>query len=734
MRAQRVQQDLPSQALGSNQRGHPLATLLSNLDGMVYRARADGRGMDFVSEGCLALTGYSPRELGGPGQPTFADLRHPDDADAISLAITAALAQRRRYELEYRIVRADGELRWVLERGAGAFAEDGSVVAVEAIVQDNSRRRQIEHSLAEAERRYRSIFENAIEGIFQSTPADGYITVNPALARMYGYASPQELIADLRDIDRQLYVEPRRRADFVEALEQQGYVTNFESEIYRRDGSVIWISENARAVRDETGALLFYEGTVEDVTERKRSDQQMRHQALHDVVTGLPNRLQLHERVSHLLDARIGEEGPALLFIDLDQFKYVNDSLGHEAGDHLLQIVARRLQHGVRDRDMVSRLGGDEFVVLLAGPVCRDQALQIAERLRTAVSQPCLVGGRELGLGCSIGIALSPQDGSDLQTLLRSADAAMYRAKELGRNNVQFFSSEMRSESGGRLDQLLRLQQAIEREEFVLHYEPKYELATGRIVGVEALVRWQTPEGLVPPGKFIPLAEETGLIVAIGEWVLKAACAQNREWQRQGLPALPMSVNLSARQLARGDIAGFVATTLEQTGLAPACLELEVTESAVMQDPQKAALMLGRLRELGVQISMDDFGTGYSSLSYLQRFRVHCLKIDRSFLLAAPKDPESATIVRAVISLAHSLGLKVLAEGIETRAHFDFLRTTRCDEFQGYYLCRPQPADQVAQMLRAQQVREDHVAARAAMPPPPTGPAQFPRPAPPTPR
>ena len=680
-----------------------LATLLSNLDGMVYRGRVDEQWtLEFVSEGCQPLTGYLPQDFVANRTISWEKLTHPDDRARVRRVIESALMGRVRFELEYRIVRADGEARWVLERGSGVYSEtDASVIGVEGIIQDNSRRKQMEMSLSEAERRYRTIFENAIEGIFQSTPDDGYVTVNPALARMYGYDSPAQLIAQLRDIDSQLYVQPERRLEFIRVLEAQDSVTGFEAEVRRRDGRIIWISENARAVRDANGQLMFFEGTVEDITERKRADNLVRHQATHDAVTGLPNRVRLQERFA---EAQPSGGIQALVFIDLDQFKIVNDSLGHAAGDQLLQVVASRLQHCVRERDTVARLGGDEFVVLLGGPLDPVRVSQVAERLRDALMQPSTVGGRELTVTCSIGVALNADAKTDLHALMRSADLAMYRAKSMGRNNVQFFTPGMEGGSGaGHLDLLLKLQQAVERREFVLYYEPKYELAGGKLIGVEALIRWNSPDGLVSPGVFIPLAEESGLILPIGEWVLREACRQMRDWQSRGIPLVPVSVNLSRRQLERGDIATLVETVLRESGLDAGLLELEVTESALMGDGDSATKMLARLRDLGIRISMDDFGTAYSSLSYLQRFRVHCLKIDRSFLIDAPTNPDSAAIVRAIISLGHSLGLRVLAEGVETAAHHAFLQGTACDEYQGYFRARPMPAEAFEARLWSEQ-------------------------------
>lgn len=689
----------------AHERERLLSTLLSNLEGMVYRGRSDPNWtMEFVSEGCLALTGYRPEELILNSRVTYDEITHASDRRMVREIIEFSLKARTRYELEYRIVRADGRIRWVWERGAGCFAEDGSLEAIEGIIQDITERRQSEQSLREAERRYRSIFENAIEGIFQSTPNQGYLTVNPALARMYGYDSPDQLIHDLSDIEHQLYVDPGRRTEFMRVMARDGSITNFESRIYRRDGSIIWISENARAVRDDNGRVLFYEGTVEAITERKLHDSAIRHQATHDALTGLPNRALLHEKLHHAIgEANHSGSLIAMAFIDLDQFKFVNDSLGHAVGDELLKIMAQRLQSCLREGDVVARLGGDEFVILLTGGLSEERINDIARRILSAVAQPCSIAGRDLIMTCSIGISLSQSDGLEIETLMRNADAAMYRAKELGRNNFQYFAAEMNKRMAGRLDMLTRLQLAIEREEFQLYYEPKYELLSRRIVGVEALIRWRTPDGMVSPGQFIPFAEETGLILPIGEWVLRTACAQNRAWQRMGLPSLPVSVNLSRRQLASGDLSAQVVGILDQSGLAPECLELEVTESMVMQDPERAAVMLGRLHALGVQVSMDDFGTGYSSLGYLRKFSVQCLKIDQSFLRDVTQNPDSAAIVKAIISLGHSLDLRVLAEGIETAEQYAFMCATGCDEFQGYYLSRPMPAEAFAELLRAQQ-------------------------------
>ncbi|HVT34210.1 MAG TPA: EAL domain-containing protein [Nevskiaceae bacterium] len=703
----RLSQLLPAPAAADRvgrplERERLLSTLLSNLDGMVYRCRHDQHWtMEFVSEGCTDLTGYRPEDLVGNQRISYELLTHPEDRAPVRRTIEHALQQRTRYELEYRIVRADGATRWVWERGAGSFTADGTLAALEGIVQDISGRRQAEQSLREAERRYRSIFENAIEGIFQSTPADGYITVNPALARMYGYDSPEQLIAQLRDIDHQLYVEPNRRADFIAAMERDGSVTNFESRVYRRDGTIIWISENARAVRDEAGVLLFYEGTVETITERKLHDSAMRHQATHDALTGLPNRSLLHEKLAHALEAAAHNGSlVAVAFIDLDQFKIVNDSLGHHMGDELLKTMAQRLQACLREHDVVARQGGDEFVLMVTGALSEAEIGRIARRLIAEVSRPCMIAGREVSVTCSIGITLSPADGSDIEALLRNADAAMYRAKELGRNNYQYFAAEMNARVAGRLEMLTRLRRALEREEFELYYEPRYDFDARRIVGVEALIRWHQDGAVVRPAEFIPLAEDTGLIVPIGDWVLRQACAQTRRWHDAGLRTVPVSVNLSRRQLSQGDIAAQVAQVLAASGLQPQWLELEITESMLMQDTERAIALLSRLREKGVQISMDDFGTGYSSLSYLKKLPVQRLKIDQAFLRDLPDDADARAMVKAIISLAHNLGLKVVAEGVETAAQFEFLRGADCDEVQGWYLARAMPAARFAELLQ----------------------------------
>ncbi|OWW19308.1 putative bifunctional diguanylate cyclase/phosphodiesterase [Noviherbaspirillum denitrificans] len=570
--------------------------------------------------------------------------------------------------------------------------------AREGSAHDITQRREAERALQEAERRYRSIFENAVEGIFQSTPDKGYLAVNPALARMYGYDSPQQMIDTLRDIEHQLYVDPERRAEFLCLMAEHGQVLNFESQVRRRDGNVIWISENARAVRAPDGGIQFYEGTVVDITERKVYEARIRHQATHDALTGLPNRILLADRLQQAIHQAERDGGiAAVAFIDLDHFKFINDSLGHQVGDELLKVVAARLKSCMRASDTVARQGGDEFVIVLSNQKSLESVTDTIRRIIAVVAEPAQASGLDLHVTCSVGISVFPSDGHDAETLLRHADSAMYKAKELGRNNFVYFAAEMNAHATQRLDMLNSLRHAVANNEFVLQFQPKIHLATGKVVGAEALIRWRHPlRGMVPPGSFIPLAEESGLIIEIGEWVLRTACAQNMAWQRAGFPAIPISVNLSPRQLVRGDIVALVAEVLHESGLAPHCLELEITETVVMRDVDKSLVILKKLKELGVKISIDDFGTGYSSLNYLKRFPVDTLKIDRSFVSDIADDQDDAAIVKAVISLAHILNLRVVAEGVEAEEQRRFLLENGCDEVQGYYFGRPVPSESFA--------------------------------------
>lgn len=668
-----------------------LGTLLSNLEGMVYRCRLDAHWtMEFVSEGCLKLTGYSEEDILFNSHISFDNITHPDDRDLVRNAVLAAVKNNRRFDIEYRIIRADGEVRWVWERGTNISHDNKAWDVLEGFIQDITERREADEALREAERRYRSIFENAIEGIYQSTPDNGYLAVNPALARMYGYSSPQDLISTLKDIEHQVYVEPKRRIEFMQLMKKNGVVTNFESRIYKRDGEIIWISENARAVFSSTGELVFYEGTVEAITERKLHEAEIQFQATHDALTGLPNRTLLYDRMQQaVLHSERYSNITAIAFLDLDQFKFINDSLGHQVGDELLKITAQRLTSCLRESDTVARQGGDEFVLLLTSQTDEDSITQTMQRVLHEVAQPWMANDLEFRITCSIGVTLCPDDGRDVETLLKNADSAMYKAKELGRNNFQYFAAEMNDTVTDRLALLNRLRQAIPKNEFILHYQPKIHLASGKIIGSEALIRWNSDEGMVSPAAFIPLAEETGLIIQIGEWVLRTACRQNRTWQLAGHQPMPVSVNLSPRQLARGDIVELVERILAETGMEAKYLELEITESVMATDVEKSFALLTRLRALGVKISLDDFGTGYSSLSYLKRFPVDTLKIDQSFVRDIATNPDSAAIIKAIISLGHNLNLTVLAEGIETEEHFQFLLKHGCNEGQGYLMSKP---------------------------------------------
>jgi diguanylate cyclase (GGDEF)-like protein len=438
-----------------------------------------------------------------------------------------------------------------------------------------------------------------------------------------------------------------------------------------------------------------------EIRERRHAEEVVKFAARHDPLTGLPNRLLLAERGSRALAAAKSEgRSMAVLFIDLDRFKNINDALGHEAGDRLLQNVAGRLARCVRRSDTIARQGGDEFVVLIEAFTSPDDLAQVAEKVLAEVAGPMTVYGKEFQITASVGISTCPADGDDLRSLLKNADIAMYRAKQLG-NAYQFYAAQMNPHSVERLELEAALRQALARDELRLHYQPKIEARTGRVTGVECLLRWQHPTlGLLQPDQLVPLAEETGLIVPIGKWALRAACLQARAWDEQGLPQLRIAVNLSTRQFISAALLDELTSTIAETGMNPRRIEFEVTESMMMRDPEEAVKLLRGLKAIGVRLTIDDFGTGYSSLAYLKRLPIDCVKIDASFVRGLPVDASDVAITDTILAMAGSLGLRVVAEGVETPDQMRFLERRGCDEMQGFYFSRPLAADQLAAYLR----------------------------------
>jgi len=705
------------------------------------------------------------------------------------------------------------------------------------LVRDVTAQAEAERWLRDSEQQYRSIFENAQEGIYQTTPRGGYLKVNPALARIYGYDSPDALIDGLTDIASQLYIDPTARDRFTQLMETHGFVRDFEAEIRRRDGTIIWITENARCVRDQAGRVRYYEGTVEDITDRKRAEgeirllakvfdsaaegillldegglvravnpaytqitgfaaadlmgrpprlvadglhesgfvdgilaevadtghwqgeifcerqgapaeqggpvfpadltatavrdpdgrlthtvltledisrrkrdeEYIRFHANYDTLTRLPNRRlvldRLHRAIEHV--RRTGGRG-CLLCLDLDRFKQINDSFGHAAGDELLKLVAQRRRHCVRTSDTVGRLSGDEFVLLLPEVGPGRAGVYTAEKVLYSLSEPFTLMGSEQFCIPSIGITYFPDQGMEVEVLLRNADVAMYHAKRGGERRYHVFEPWMTERSLDMLTLETDLRLAAARGELELHYQPKVKASGLALIGAEALVRWRHPTlGLVSPAQFIPLAEETGLIIGIGRWVLQKACRQLMAWRAKGLDLPSVSVNVSARQFAEPGFVETVARVLDDSGLPPDSLDLEITETVMSGDVERAVRTLQELKDMGVTLSMDDFGTGYSSLNYLKAFPIDTLKIDQTFVRGVMDSDKDSAIVSTVIALAANLGFETVAEGVETAEQAAFLAGRGCDVLQGYHIGRPMPAGAFADFIaRCRQAAE----------------------------
>jgi len=576
--------------------------------------------------------------------------------------------------------------------------ENGKVVSAFAFVTNITGLKLAEGALIEAKERMEQLYRVIPSAIF-TVDRDGIVnSFNRKAEEITGYAA-EEVIGNRCTV---FALEPCTNKCGLFEGSLKAPIQAKECTIKRKDGEIRTILKNADLLKDANGNKLGGVESFEDITERKQTEKMLNYMAYYDSLTSLPNRMLLNDRLTLALSyAHRNKEMLAVLFLDLDNFKTINDTLGHTIGDKLLQSVSRRLAGCLREGDTIARLGGDEFVLLLPQIQHEEDAAKVAKKVIESLKLPFSYEGQDLHVTTSIGISLYPHDGEDVQTLLKNADAALYRAKEEGKNNYQLYTPAMNAKAFERLSLENSMRKALERREFVLYYQPQIDLKSCEIIGMEALIRWQHPElELIQPTDFIPIAEETGLIMPIGEWVLKTACKQGKEWQDQGHKPLRVSVNLSARQFMQQNVAEMIKSTLNETGFDPEYLELEITESVLMQDSEITTETLLKIKEMGVKVSIDDFGTGYSSLSYLKQFPIDRLKIDRMFIHALTENSNDAAIAKAIIAMAHNLGLKVVAEGVEEITQLEILRSLKCDEAQGHLLSVPLPVEEAAELLK----------------------------------
>jgi len=680
-----------SQSLLARSRDYYLS-VMENFPTLMWRAGLDGQ-FNYVNQTWLAFTGRPlAQEL---GEGWLAGV-HPGDRARYSASYESKRATREPFAVEYRLRRHDGEYRWMLDMGRPLLDLEGEFAGYIGACFDI-------HDRKEAEERLRlgaSVFKNSGEGIMITDDQLRIIDVNRAFTEATGY-SLEDIFGKKPRVLSSGYHDPEFYRRMWQSLESAGY---WQGEIWnkRKDGEVFpeWLGISR--VCDSAGVATHYVGIFADITERKANEARIEYMAHHDPLTGLPNRLLFRERFDMAMAyAERNGTRAALLFLDLDHFKAINDSLGHSMGDELLREVAKRLKECMRETDTISRQGGDEFLVVLGDVGEVDAIGQVCQKMLDQLGAPFFIFGHELAISLSIGAAIYPDDGKTFDDLLKKADTAMYHAKEAGRNAYRFFTEKMNVDALERLNIQNSLRRALARGEFVLHFQPQVELHGRRVVGAEALIRWRGSDGqLVAPNNFIPVAEESGLIVPIGEWVIAEACRQAASWQRAGNTEITVAVNLSAIQFRRGDVEQTVIKALAESGLPPRCLELELTESLLISDTDFALTTVQRLKALGVRLSIDDFGTGYSSLAYLKRLSVDKLKIDQSFVRDIGHDFDAASIVRAIVQMARSLNLRTIAEGVEDERLIDYLRVYHCDEAQGYHFAKPMPADMFEQWLQ----------------------------------
>lgn len=598
-------------------------------------------------------------------------------------------------EMEVRRRKKSGEIFWASVSLSLMRDTNDQPMGLIGYVMDISERLRAEEEL----RLYGKIFENSTEAIIITDVNERIISVNNAFSEITGFNAEEVMGQTPR-----LFKSGRHDTRFYEQMWQEiMHHGRWQGELWslRKNGEIFPKWTFISSVRNHKNELTHFFSVFSDITERKQAEQKIQRLAYYDALTELPNRVMLQSLMEQMLTvSRRNRQQGAILFVDLDRFKNINDSLGHAAGDELLREVAKRLRANLRTEDIVSRLSGDEFVIVLVNIARSDDAGLVAQKILSSLNQPIFLEGQEISISASIGISVYPWDGDNLDSLLKNADTAMYRAKDQGKGTYTFYAHEMNLSSRERLELETELRRALERRELVLYYQPQVDLQTGQIIGAEVLLRWLHPvRGMVSPAKFIPLAEETGLIVPIGEWIIEATCAQNRAWQESGLSIVRLAVNISARQF-RPQLVQTVADALSRYDLHHQYLELEITESTMMHNIEKVIDTMAEINAIGVRMALDDFGTGYSSLSYLKRFPIDKLKIDQSFVRGIPTDSDDVAIANAIIGMAKSLNLRVIAEGVETREQLDFLREHGCDQLQGYYFSRPVAADQFALMLR----------------------------------